>query len=113
MPSGNMTRKTDAAPGYLFGNQALPFDPDSDPEQEKPVRAEKVQSDFASQITPPKSAKRTQNDRKNPPTYPADYASNNLYTMQAKAFAPYSCKGRFFPWVVQILVNPAPSAVRI
>ena len=34
MPSGNMTRNTASAPGYLFGNRALLFDPDSDPEQE-------------------------------------------------------------------------------
>ena len=48
MPSGNMTRNTDSVPGYRLGNRALPFDPDSDPEQEILVWTERHQRENSS-----------------------------------------------------------------
>ena len=59
MPSGNMTRNTASAPDYWFGDQALAFDPDSDPEQEKPVWTGQHQGENTFRIPLPKSTKRT------------------------------------------------------
>ena len=59
MPSGNMTRKTVSAPGYWFGDRALTFDPDSDPEQEISVWTGQHQWDISSELPLPKSTKWT------------------------------------------------------
>ena len=48
MPSGNMTPIIDSAPGYWFGDRALNFDPDSDPEQEISVWTEQHQGENSS-----------------------------------------------------------------
>ena len=71
MPSGNMTEKTDSAPGYWFGDRALVFDPDSDPEQEIAVWTGQHQGENTFRIPLPNSTKWTHSHRKNALTYPS------------------------------------------
>ena len=59
MPSGNMTGKPDSAPGCRFGDWALLFDPDSDPEQEISVWTGQHQGEITFRIPLPKSTKWT------------------------------------------------------
>ena len=54
-----MTRNTASAPGYWFGNRALIFDPDYDPEPEKPVWTGQHQGENTSRIPLPNSTQRT------------------------------------------------------